>query len=133
MLAGCTQLQVFEKNTPIPNYEWKTGFSAAGSFDIKDTTSSYNIYIVIRHTDAYKYNNIWLNIGFNAPGDVVFNEKREIELGTDAGGWMGTGMNDIWEVRKLLNAFPRRFKKPGTYNFNIQHIMRTILCCILWP
>jgi hypothetical protein len=33
-------------------------------------------------------------------------------------------MNDIWEVRKLLNGKPRRFKKTGEYKFRIFQIMR---------
>lgn len=124
MLAGCTELQVFEKNTSIPGYQWQANYPVTGSFDITDTTSTYNIYIIIRHTDAYKYNNIWLDIAFQAPGDNIFNEKKELELGTDATGWYGSGMNDIWEVRKLLNYEPRRFKKKGTYHFSISQIMR---------
>jgi gliding motility-associated lipoprotein GldH len=123
-ISSCTQLQLFEKNSTIPNNKWNANFTATGSFDIKDTGSFYNIYIIIRHTDAYKYNNIWLNIGFQAPADTIFNQKREIILGTDISGWVGVGMNDIWEVRELLTPIPRKFKKTGTYHFSIQHIMR---------
>ncbi len=123
-LFGCTQLQVFEKNIPIPNYQWNTNYPVAGSFNITDTTSYYNIYIVIRHTDAYAYNNIWLNVAFQSPGDSLFNEKKELQLGTDATGWLGSGYNDIWEVRTLLNNLPKRFKKTGIYNFSITQIMR---------
>jgi gliding motility-associated lipoprotein GldH len=117
---------MFEKNTAIPQYEWKSNYTAKGSFTITDTISSYNIYLVLRHTDAYQYNNIWLNIGLQFPGDTIINQKTDIQLGTDAGGWEGTGMNDIWEIRKLLNVDPlhRRFTRTGTYNFSINHVMR---------
>jgi gliding motility-associated lipoprotein GldH len=123
-LSSCTQLEVFEKNIPIPAYEWHSNQPITGSFAITDTTSYYNIYIVLRHTDAYKYNNVWLNIAFQAPGDSIFNEKKELPLGTDATGWFGAGMNDIWEVRQLLNDVPKRFKKIGAYHFTIGQIMR---------
>lgn len=123
-ISSCKQIDVFEKNTVIPNYEWKNDFSASGSFLIRDTTSAYNIYLVLRHTDAYKYNNIWLNIGLQPPGDSLIIQKVDLQLGDDANGWEGTGMNDIWEVRKLLNGQPRRFKQAGNYNFNISQIMR---------
>ena len=123
-LSSCKQLDVYEKDTTIPKYEWQTGFIAKGSFIIADTLASYNIYIVLRHTDAYKYNNIWLNMGLQAPGDSLYYQKLNLQLGNDATGWEGTGMNDIWEVRKLLNGEPRRFKRAGTYNFSIAQIMR---------
>ena len=59
-MSSCGQIEVFEKNTPIPDYKWATGFPATGTFQITDTSSSYNIYIVLRHTDKYDFNNIWL-------------------------------------------------------------------------
>ena len=58
------------------------------------------------------------------PGDSMRYQKQDLQLGNDANGWEGTGMNDIWEVRKLLNEEPRRFKKAGAYNFSIVQIMR---------
>lgn len=121
--ASCRQVEVFEKNTSIPGYKWAADFAATGTFKIEDTLSSYNLYLVLRHTDAYNYNNIWLNVGLQSPGDSLFFQKVDISLGNDATGWEGTGMNDIWEVRKPL-ALNRRFKKKGEYHFSIFHIMR---------
>ena len=123
-ICSCTQIAVFEKNTVIPGYKWQQDFSAKGDFLISDTVSAYNIYLVLRHTDAYQYNNIWLKIGLQPPGDSMRNQRVNLQLGDDANGWEGTGMNDIWELRKLLNGEPRRFKQPGKYNFNISQVMR---------
>ena len=121
---SCRQLDVFEKNTPIPHYRWKSNFSAEGSFIINDTLVPYNIYIVLRHTDAYMYNNIWVNVGLKAPGDTMYFQRLNLVLGHDATGWEGTGMNDIWEDRKLINRQPRRFIKKGEYKFSIKQAMR---------
>ena len=123
-IASCKQTDVFEKNTVIPKYEWQGSFTINGKFVITDTVSAYNIYLVLRHTDAYQYNNIWLNIGLQPPGDSLHMQKVDLKLGDDANGWEGTGMNDIWEVRKLLNGQARRFKQAGNYNFSISQIMR---------
>ena len=124
IISSCKQIDIFEKNTVIPDYEWKSNFVISGSFTITDTISAYSIYLVLRHTDAYKYNNIWLNIGLQPPGDSLIKQKVDLKLGDDANGWEGTGMNDIWELRKLLNGEPRRFKKAGEYKFTIAQIMR---------
>jgi gliding motility-associated lipoprotein GldH len=121
---SCKQIEIFEKNTAIPGYEWQQNFSAKGDFIIADSISPYNIYLVLRHTDAYQYNNVWLNIGLQPPGDTMHIQKVNLILGDDANGWEGTGMNDIWEVRKLLNGAARRFKQPGKYSFSISQIMR---------
>lgn len=122
-LLSCNQVAVYEKNKPIPNYEWKAGQTASGSIEIKDTASGYNIYIVLRHTDAYKYNNIWLNVGLQPPGDTMQYRKINVELGSDARGWEGIGMDDIWELRKLVTV-NAAFRKTGTYNFSISQAMR---------
>ncbi len=123
-LGSCTTIDLFEKNIQIPSQQWKYDYKATGSFEIKDTTAAYNIYIVLRHTDAYEYNNIWLNLGTQSPKDSMHFEKINILLGNDAKGWEGTGMNDIWEVRKPIYNKSVRFKKGGTYFFSIEQIMR---------
>ena len=124
LLNSCTQIDIFEKNTAIPKYEWQNNFTVTGKFRITDTVAAYSIYLVLRHTDAYQYNNIWLNIGLQPPGDSMHIQKIDLKLGDDANGWEGTGMNDIWEVRKLLNGEPQRFKRAGDYVFSISQIMR---------
>jgi len=84
LLASCKQLDTFEKDTNIPKYEWKSSFAATGNFLVSDTTSIYDAYIVIRHTDAYKYNNIWLNLGIQFPGDSMQYQKINVDLASDA-------------------------------------------------
>ena len=122
---SCREIDLFEKNIAVPNMQWFNNFDATGSFIIKDTNSNYNVLIVLRHTDAYLYNNIWLNIGLQAPGDPGLKyQKINLTLGNDAKGWEGVGMNDIWEVRKLISGVPKRFIKAGTYNFSIAQLMR---------
>ena len=123
-LIGCKQLDVFEQSQTFRKNDWKSDNPAKGQFLINDTTATYQIFIIIRHTDAYRYNNIWLNVGLAAPGDPMYKQKVNLQLGEDATGWEGTGMNDIWEVRKNLFDKPRRFIKPGIYKFELQQIMR---------
>ncbi len=134
IIASCKQVDVYEKNTPIPHFKWQQSFAATGSFIINDTSSLYDIYVVLRHQDSYKYNNIWLNVGLQPPGDSMFFRNIDLNLANDATGWEGTGMNDIWEVRKLINDLisgerefddkPRRISKQGEYKFRITQIMR---------
>lgn len=123
-IGSCNQIEIFEKNTAIPDYTWEAGFVAKGSFEISDTSTAYRIYLVLRHTDAYKYNNIWLEVGLQPPGDSLYRQKLNLILGDDANGWSGSGMNDIWETRELLNGGAQRFVKPGTYRYSIAQVMR---------
>lgn len=123
-LTGCAKLDVYEKNVSIPKYEWSYSYIPSFEFAITDTASSYEIYVVLRHTDAYRYNNIWLNLGTKFPGDSTRYQRFEFQLGSDAGGWEGTGMDDIWEVRKPVTKGPIKFGKAGNYIFTLAQVMR---------
>lgn len=123
-IISCNQIDVYEKSTSIPNHNWYYDYKCTGSFNISDTNAFYNIYVVIRHTDAYKYNNIWLNLGLQLPGDSLTIQKVNITLGDDANGWYGSGLDDIWEVRKKLSKYPKQFKKQGIYSYTLSNIMR---------
>ncbi len=123
--SSCRQLDVYEKNVSVSNYQWKSSFVPGFDFEITDTASEYNLYIVLRHTDAYHYNNIWLNItGMIDKDTLVTAPHVEMLLGSEDKGWEGTGMDDIWEVRKAINTKPVPFKKKGLYHFKVAQVMR---------
>ncbi len=126
LFSACNKLDIFEKNISIPGYQWQYSFQPGFDFTITDTAALYNIYVVLRHTDTYRKNNIWLSIGTKAPGDSTAKYKRfDFSLANDAKGWEGVGMDDIWEVRKpLITDGPVKFNKPGQYHFTVAQIMR---------
>lgn len=109
---------------PISKHEWYSKNSFNAQFHISDTNKLYNIFITLRHTDSYAFNNIWLNVGMQSPGDTMKFIRFNLLLGDDAKGWEGNGMGDIWYVKKKINARPYQFHKQGNYTFNITQIMR---------
>ena len=121
---SCAKIGVFEKTVPIPAQAWLYNYQPSFTFNITDTTASYNIFIVLRHTDTYAYNNIWLSVGSRAPGDTLHTQNISMELGNDAKGWEGNGMDDIYEVRKNITSGPVPFKKAGSYTFTLAQVMR---------
>ncbi len=124
LLAGCNPINIFEKSTSFSQHVWKSNQAVAGSFQISDTLTAYQTSFVLRHTDAYAYNNIWVDIGIQAPGDSMMYKRYDLSLGNDATGWYGTGMDDIWEVRLPLSIEPDVFKKTGEYHYSIRQLMR---------
>jgi gliding motility-associated lipoprotein GldH len=127
VLPSCDTIDVFEKHATIPKQLWKSSYKPEIAFNIapKDTTARFNIYIVIRHTDAYRYKNIWLNIHTESPAGVVQNQPLNLQLATDNKGWLGSGMDDIFEHRILITPphSPERLSA-GTYRFKLENIMR---------
>jgi gliding motility-associated lipoprotein GldH len=124
MLASCAKIDLFEKQSEIPLQEWYYNNSPTFTFQVTDTESLYNLYIVLRHTDAYNYSNIWLRLGSKGPSDSLHFQNINLVLANDANGWEGNGTDDIFEVRKNITPGPVPFKNPGTYTFSISQIMR---------
>ncbi len=124
LASSCIKIDQFEKTVKIPSREWFYNNTPAFTFNITDTSSLYNLYIVLRHTDAYNYNNIWLRLGTQFPGDSVQFQNINLTLASDSKGWEGNGMDDIFEVRKNISRGPVSFKKPGDYTFSVSQIMR---------
>jgi gliding motility-associated lipoprotein GldH len=121
---SCIKIDLFEKEQAIPSQQWFYNYVPSFTFHITDTSSLYNIYIVLRHTDAYNYNNIWVELGSKVPGDSMRFQNINLVLATEANGWDGSGAGDIFEVRKNITPGPVPFRKPGDYTFSIAQIMR---------
>lgn len=123
LLSGCGTLDVFEKMTAFPEHQWKNNSKPSFIFSIEDTTASYHIFVILRHEDAYHYNNIWLNITTQAPEDTAKTQLVNIILAGNTKGWLGTGMDDVFDHRARITRSPVKLKK-GNYTFTIQHQMR---------
>ncbi|MEO7312093.1 MAG: gliding motility lipoprotein GldH [Chitinophagaceae bacterium] len=121
--AGCKQVELYERLENIPNAAWKMDFKPVFTFNITDTVSLYNVYITIRHTNSYGYNNIWLESTLQLPGDSLITQKLDLQL-ANTDGWMGTGMDDIFERRIMVTATPQKFSKSGQVRFTLGHVMR---------
>ena len=124
VLQACGTNGVFEKTEALPSHNWASAKRVSTMFDVQDTAAYYNLYIIFTHTDAYHYNNIYLNITTIAPGDTAITVQKQLQLAKNNYGWLGTAMDDIIEHRVLLNERgPVKLKK-GNYTFVLQQAMR---------
>lgn len=125
--VSCTTIDLYEKSVAISGHSWKSGFKPSFAFTIKDTTSPYKLFIVLRHNDKYSFNNIYINLHIHRPDmDTAKTAQYDLTLATDEKGWLASGMDDIYEHRIPLTPDnqPVYFKKPGQYIFTIEQIMR---------
>src|SRR6266498_4427872 len=120
-LSSCTTIDLYEKDVTIPGFKWKSSFKPEFAFAIKDTTVPYQLFLVLRHNDRYNYNNIWINLYSQPPGDSLHKAPFELPLATNE-RWLGTGMDDIYEHRiKLTDP---QYLKAGVYHITVEQIMR---------
>jgi gliding motility-associated lipoprotein GldH len=135
--SGCLSSPFYQNDQTIPQFQWGYNNQPAFSFEITDTTALYNLYFIMRHTDAYPFSNIWIWVHTKAPGDTVFNKSRlEIPLAEASGKWEGRGMGEIWEQRMPITRpfsdeddskavySQRLFRKAGRYEIKFEQNMR---------
>lgn len=125
-IASCNTIDLFEKVDSIPGQKWKSSFKPAFQFNITDTTAAYQVYIIIRHTDRYNFNNLWVNLYTLSPDNKQTKAQYELPLANNNSGWLATAMDDIYEHRIALTPANQGiyFSKAGTYTFTLEHIMR---------
>jgi gliding motility-associated lipoprotein GldH len=124
ILIGCQKIDLFEKNVPIPGHSWQNNFRPTIEFTIEDTTNLYHLFVVVRHTDAFGFNNLWMNIYTQSPTDPKPKKQQlDLTLAQNEKGWLGTGMNDIFEHRIRITREPIALQK-GNYRFQMEQIMR---------
>jgi gliding motility-associated lipoprotein GldH len=125
-LFSCTTIDLYEKSVVIPGHEWKSDYKPVFTFTIKDTSSVYQPYFIIRHNDKYSFNNIYVNLYCQAPGQPEKKITLDLPLATNEKGWLASGMDDIYEHRIAFMLDPRvlDFKKAGNYSFRVEQIMR---------
>lgn len=124
LFVSCDTINVYERNATLENHRWQAADKPSFEFEISDSLSRYNIFIVLRHADAYRYNNLWLNIHTLAPGDSIAKvQALDLQLATNEKGWLGSGMDDIYEHRVRISQAPVPLR-PGLYRFQLEQIMR---------
>jgi gliding motility-associated lipoprotein GldH len=125
ILSACMQTGLYEKITFMPAQEWEYAFQPEFKFEITDTASAYRLYFLFRHNNTYAFNNLWVSVDSQLPGDsVIRTERFEFKLASGQ-KWLGTGMDDIFDHRILLYKEPVRFSNPGTYTVRFRQDMRT--------
>ncbi len=126
LLAACHPAPHYQKQEPIPANAWSYNFKPSFTFDITDTTAAYRPYFIIRHTQAYPYNNLWLWLYIKTPGDTVAKRSRiNITLAEPTGKWLGNGMGEIYEQRMPISLGDAvKLDRVGTYQIDMEQNMR---------
>lgn len=122
LLQSCNTIDVYEQTIALPKQQWSSRTLLNFTTSVKDSNAYYNIYFVIRHSESYHFNNIWINLISAFPKDSARAQKLNIQL-ANADGWLGTSMDDIIEQRLLINRQPVRLPA-GSYKFSLQQLMR---------
>jgi gliding motility-associated lipoprotein GldH len=121
-LAGCSNNNLVDTNTNVPDNSWTYAKSIKTTVEIKNPTQSYRLYFKLRHTTDYRYANLYVVMHLKGNG-LNKSTRYQFKLAKNDGEWLGKGSGDLYTYNfPLLTNY--RFAKPGKYEIEIEQNMR---------
>jgi gliding motility-associated lipoprotein GldH len=95
------------------------------SFDIPqlDSIKIYNVFLHIRNSNEYKYNNLFLIVSMNFPHGKTVTDTLEYRMANLDGTWLGDGIGSIKE-NKFWYKEDVSFIEDGIYTISISQAVR---------
>ncbi len=122
LTAGCTSDVVLSDTKAISGL-WDKNSPVRFEFEQLDSLTTYNMFLTLRHTNAYKFNNIYLITALRYPQGKTITDTLEFRLAQPDGQWIGQGLGSVKEM-KLWYQEGIQFSEEGNYNIIITHAVR---------
>jgi len=125
VLISCDSNQVFDEYRSVPN-QWHKDEIIEFNVVPPDTINAYDLFVNVRNTSDFKYNNLFLIVEMNFPNGKVNIDTLEYRMTTPEGKFIGTGFTDVKENKLWYRGHesPFIFQENGEYKIKIQHAMR---------
>ncbi|MCO4820992.1 MAG: gliding motility lipoprotein GldH [Flavobacteriaceae bacterium] len=121
-LGACDSNSVFDDYKSVPN-QWHKDSVITFNVTPLDTIAPYNLFVNVRNTNDYKFNNLFLIVTLDYPNGKVETDTLEYQMAKPNGELLGTGFSDIKE-NKLWFKENVILNESGEYVVKIQHAMR---------
>lgn len=118
----CDSNSIFDEYQSVSN-QWNKDSIITFKVNPLDSINGYNVFVNLRNTNDYKYNNLFLIVSTKFPNGKVIQDTLEYKMAKPNGEFLGTGFSDLKE-NKLWYKENVVFQESGEYQFTIQHAMR---------
>lgn len=122
VFVSCDSNRVYDEYKSVPN-KWHKDDVVSFNITPPDSTNAYNLFVNLRNTNAYKYNNLFLIVEMVFPHGKTIKDTLEYRMADPTGKLLGTGVTDTKE-NKLWYKEGVVFNESGNYKVNIQQAMR---------
>lgn len=122
ILVSCDTKSVFDDYKTVPKV-WNNDKTISFNVNPPDSTKAYNLFVNLRNTPDYKYNNLFLIVEMNFPHGKNIIDTLEYKMAKPNGEFLGTGLSSVKE-NKLWYKEGVVFNETGEYVVNIKHAMR---------
>lgn len=121
-LGSCNSNTIVSETQPLPGY-WDKDNPVGFSIPQLDSLKKYNVFLHIRNTNAYRFNNLFLIVTMDFPHGKTVVDTLEYRMANADGSWLGQGIGSVKE-NKLWYKEQVSFFEEGNYNITITHAVR---------
>ena len=123
LTVACDSTKVFEQNKDITASSWAYDGIVGFDVPITDTSSKYNVFVNVRHTNEYEYRNLWIYAHTHFPSGQKLKTRIDLPLADKEGKWYGKGLGEIINTQILIQP-KAMMTDTGTYRFELEQNMR---------
>ena len=120
LLISCDEKRVFDEYKSVGN-AWHKDSIVTFNLPELDSTKRYNLFVNLRATNAYKFNNLFLIVALEMPNGFTKVDTLEYQMADPDGTLLGDGFSDIKES-KLFYKENVRFR--SKYKVSIKQAVR---------
>jgi gliding motility-associated lipoprotein GldH len=88
-----------------------------------DSLKKYNVFLHVRNTNDYPYNNIFLIVSMRFPHGKTITDTLEYRMAAPDGTWLGKGIGNVKES-KLWYKEGVAFFESGNYSLSVSQAVR---------
>jgi gliding motility-associated lipoprotein GldH len=122
LIAGCSSEVVRAEYRSLPG-SWPEEQEVQFELPELDSLRTYNLFINLRNTNDYPFNNIFLITTMEFPHGKTVVDTLEYRMAYPDGSWMGTGLGSVKD-NKLWYKEGVRFFEEGNYKLRIKQAVR---------
>ena len=120
LFISCDEKRVYDEYKSVGN-AWHKDSIVTFNLPELDSTKRYNLFVNLRATNAYKFNNLFLIVALEMPNGFTKVDTLEYQMADPDGTLLGDGFSDIKES-KLFYKENVRFR--SKYKVSIKQAVR---------
>ena len=122
-LTACGPGYVYEKTRPIAETGWTYSDSLTYDFEIADTSTIYDLHLIVDHKDNFPSQNTYIRLKLRFPNGQRTDEQVSLQMADEFGLWLGncSGEDCSLDIPIQTGAY---FSQAGQYQLTVEQFSR---------
>jgi len=122
-MLSCTENSLVNEIKTVGANNWEVDDIKEFNFEVKDTISGYDFFLLVRNNEDYPYRNLYLFVNLEFPNNKIARDTVYCEMASKEGRWLGKGIGSQYNS-EILYKINQQFPMKGQYKITLQQGMR---------